>query len=571
MRAIDALHTCATQGGSLMSTTVSRGNSRIRRRAVFATFAVAALGATAPSSAALADGDGNHRWGRPSHIMSMCTGIRGNGNRIFAHFGSLARIVEYWGPVRCAAGGSSGSITTFLIDSVNRNPALERCGRRQCRGQQINDRHALMYRSMAGLTEVGIGADIRLVVDLVQRVQAADIESLLAEDPGAAVTAFSNILADFGNLINPEVIQLLAQSPDPAFHVRDLITGLQNAASFNVPDSTVFVRPGVINFSVLVDLFGRIGDFYAGYAPAGGQYDRAGVQGWLDACATPSRGTTWVEAAALPGPNGLTCGQAFADLYRAYETAHRAGPPQPSRLDEPIGDRLPMIAVTGVLTGAAIDQWNAARAQYFAAQPVSFAPSFDDVRFGYFGAPRDLERIDWRLERRYPDDAVTEKYFPLGPASWREVLGSSPAEPGLSAAVPLTAGVLSVGGWADPLRVQVLDSLGARRVITVNRRGGEQLSGFTPRVSVLLGATSEDLSQLYGLDNPRSSFVTGLTAADGVWCTDWDTPDGFDPAALFADGFNAPMLTDDPLLLRYPGSSPDLAIAGCTPGILPAE
>ncbi len=526
---------------------------------------VLAIGGTAHADSGNDNGDRN---GSASRAKELCTGIRGNGNRIFAHFGSLARLVEYYGPVRCAAGGSSGSITTFLIESVDINPVVERCGRRRCSAQQLAERHALMYRSMAGLTEVGIGADVRTIADVVAAAQAADVEGLLAIDPGAAVTAFTNVLADFGDLINPEVFELLAQSPDPAFHVRDLLHGLQDAASFTVTGPEVFVRPGVINVAALVDIFGRIGDFYSGY----GQYDAAGVRSWLDTCAAPSRGLTWAEAAMLATPGGATCGSQFADLYRAYETAHRADPPSPSRLDNQIGSQLPMMAVTGVLTGDAIAQWDQARAGYFAAQPVDFAPNFTDVKFGYFGQQRDLRAAQRGLSRRYPTDAVTERFFPLGAATWREILSSSPAEPGISAAVPLSSGVLSVGGWADPLRVQVLDAFGARHVVTINRRGGEQAGGFTPEVSRQLGATEADLTELYSLQDPNSSFVTALRSADAVWCTDWDTPDGFDPAALFADGFNAPMLTADRYFLRgrkpYPGASPDISIAGCTPGVL---
>jgi hypothetical protein len=508
-----------------------------------------------------------HDGRRSADALELCTGIRGNGNRIFAHFGSLARIVEHYGPIRCAAGGSSGSITTFLIESVGRNPVVDRCGRRRCSPAQLAARHALLYRSMAGLTEVGIGADVRTIVALVQRIQDEGIVALLDTDPVAAVAAFTNVLADFGEIINPEVFELLAQSPDPAYHVRDLIAGLQDAVAFRVRDSMVFVRVGVINFDVLVELFGRIGDFYAGYGP----FDRAGVAAWLDACATPSRGLTWVEAATLTTPDGSTCGATFAALYRAYETAHRATPPVPSRLHDRIGDRSPMLAVTGVLTGDAIAQWRAAREQYFAARPVSFTPDFDDVRFGYFGRDRDLARVRRGLDRHHLRDAVTEKFVALGQQTWREILGSSPAEPGFEAAVALSAGVLSVGGWADPLRVQVLDALGARHVVAVNRRGGEQLGGFTPEVSRQLGANDDELARLYSLTDPRSSFLAALRTADAVWCTDWDAPDGFDPAALFADGYSAPMLTRDRFFLRgrdrYPGASPDVQIAGCTPGL----
>ena len=542
---------------------VSFTSSARRRVATLLAVATGVIGAVAPPSVPAA-ADGPPAWSD----LELCAGIRGNGNRIFAHFGSIARLVEYYGPIRCAAGGSSGSITTFLIESVNQHPGINSCGRRwRCPDRRLRDRHALAYKSMAGLTDVGIGEDVQTVVALVGAVQDADIEALLQTDPEQAVVAFRNVLADFGDLINPEVFELLAQSPDPVFHVQDLIAGLQDAVGFQVADSTVFVRVGVINFDVLVNLFGRIGDFYAGVGPT----DVNGVKRWLDECAKRSRNLTWEEAAELPMRAGDTCGERFASLYREFETAHRDDPPVPSRLDDPIGTLQPMLAVTGVLTGDAIAEWEAARERYFAAQPPAFAPDFDDVRFGYFGHPSDLALIDHQLDKQHPGDAVTEKFFALGDATWREILGSSPNEPGFNAAVPLSAGVLSVGGWADPLRVQVLDALGGRHVVTVNRRGGEQLGGFTPEVSRQLGATDADLVRLYSIADPDSSFVRALETADAVWCSDWDSPDGFDVPALFADGYNAPMLTADRYFLRprraYPGASPDVSIAGCTPGV----
>lgn len=541
---------------------VSFTSSTRRRVAALVAVASGLFGAVAPSPA-----EASYRatW----HDLELCAGIRGNGNRIFAHFGSVARLVEYYGPIRCAAGGSSGSITTFFIESVNMHPGINECGRRhwRCPDKKVRDRHALAYKSMAGLTDVGIGEDVQTVAALIGAIQAADIETLLETDPLAAVEAFQNVLADFGAIINPEVFELLAQSPDPVFHVQDLIAGLQDAAGFQVADSNVFIRTGVINFDVLVDIFGRVGDFYAGVGPA----DIDGVDAWMDECAAPSRNLTWAEASLLPMAAGDTCGERFASLYRTFETAHRDDPPAPSRLDDSIGNDHPMLAVTGVLTGDAIDEWEVARERYFAAEPPEFAPNFDDVKFGYFGNAKDLQQIDRKLDRLHPGDAVTERFFSLGAATWREILGSSPNEPGFNAAVPLSSGVLSVGGWADPLRVQVLDALGGRHVVTVNRRGGEQLGGFTPEVTRQLGASDADLVDLYSLADPDSSFVNALETADAVWCSDWDAPDGFDVPALFFDGYNAPMLTSDRFFLRkkvrYPGASPDISIAGCTPGV----
>ena len=106
------------------------------------------------------------------------------------------------------------------------------------------------------------------------------------------------------------------------------------------------------------------------------------------------------------------------------------------------------MGVTGVLTGDAITAWKEARAAWIDAQPIPFEPNFSDVGVGYWGKERELKRMARRLDRGF-SDLISEQFVPLGSASWREVLSSSPAEPGFSPGVPLVSGFVSVGGWAD--------------------------------------------------------------------------------------------------------------------------
>ncbi len=502
---------------------------------------------------------------RPTAGQSTCAGVRGNGQNLFAHYGSLARHVEEYGAITCVAGGSSGSITAFLLESIWANPDVQNCrAGRRCDRLARDARMALMLKSVTGLVDSGLFEDVATINALFEGISAGEIEDLL-NDPDTAeegLQALRRLLRDLGPLINPEVFELLANSPDPVFHATDIIEGLQKGLQFIVDDPRVFLRTSVINFDAVADLFGVYGSFYAGYGPA----DRAGVSVWLRACAEPGLGLTWEQVAELPGTEGRTCGETFGDLFNAYreEVALDGGP---SRVDDPVGKYLPSFGVTGVLTGDAIDAWEEARAAWIAAEPIPFEPNFDDVGVGYWGKGRELRRIDRRLDRRY-DDLVSEQFVPLGPASWREVLSSSPAEPGFSPAVPLSSGVLSVGGWADPLRVLPLEALGVRKTIAINRLGG--VGGFTESVTRLLNASDAEIEALYSTTDPASSFYLGLERATGVWCTDWDGQGG-DPNLLFNDAYDSPLITDDRRLLRprfgYPNVGPDYSIAGCTPGV----
>ena len=275
----------------------------------------------------------------------------------------------------------------------------------------------------------------------------------------------------------------------------------------------------------------------------------------------PGVGLDWPTVAGLPAQGG-TCGTLFTETFEAYlDDYDPAG--QRQRLDDPIGLYLRSLVTTSVLENDAIGAYEAARASYLAAQPVTLDVDFDDVGFGYWGRPDDLVRTEARLAEFA--DAKSAKFSSLGGSPWREILAASPAEPGLSRAVELSDGRVSAGGWTDPVPTQVLRASGCGRVILVNRRDG--IGGFTTGVAAQLGATQADLDALYDLSDPASGFSTALSEADGVWCTDWDAPDTFDIAGLAAEGWNAPLETADPELLGYVNAGTNLGLPGCTPGV----
>ncbi|MEM8610237.1 MAG: hypothetical protein AAGF92_24320 [Myxococcota bacterium] len=534
------------------------------------TLVAAVAPSTADNSAASSYfGDGWYNWHgdfvpfRPRAKDSTCAGVRGNGQNLFAHYGVLARQVEEYGAVTCVAGGSSGSITAFVLESIWANPDVHNCRRGRCGNRARDARMALLLKSFTGLVDTGLFEDVATVQALIEGVDAEDIPGLLQGPfPEEGVEALIRVLRDLGPLMNPEVFVLLATSPDPVFHATDIIDGLQKGLAFIVDDPKVFLRTSVINFDEVATLFGLYGSFYAGYGPA----DRAGFSRWLNRCARASRGMTWEELTELPGTEGRTCGETFSDLFNEYREAFLASD-SANRVDDPVGAYLPAFGVTGVLTGDAITLWEEARAAWIAADPIPFEPDFDDIGVGYWGQERELRRMARRLDRDF-DDLISEQFEPLGSASWREVLSSSPAEPGFSPAMPLSGGLVSVGGWADPLRVTPLIALGARRTITVNRRDG--VGGFTADVTSLLNASDEDLDALYSTTDPDSSFFIGLDDVTGVWCTDWDGQGG-DPNLLFNDAYTSPLITDDRRFLRprfdYPNVGPDFSIGGCTPGV----
>ncbi|MFK7888814.1 MAG: hypothetical protein AB8G16_18300 [Gammaproteobacteria bacterium] len=498
------------------------------------------------------------------YVAPICVGIRGNGPRLWAHYSSIARIIEEFGAIGGAAGGSSGSISVFLAESINANPLLRTCDGRPCSQVEFNSRMALLYKSIQGLQSTGLIADVIAVVELVDAIAAGGIEDLLnSDEPLAGVEALLDILqdADLQNIINPELLTLILQSPDPVFHANDVVAGLQASLSFQVNDALPLVRPGPINFAAFANLVGRLGSFYAGYGP----FDASSTQSFLSSCAVQGRGMDWPAVAQLPSGQS-TCGEQFAALFDTFRDTYD---PQTdtNRLDDPIGLYLPALVTTSVLQGEAIAEFAQAKASYFAAEPVSLDVNFDDVGFGFWGATGDLNTVAANIGAF--DDPKSARFTSLGEDIWRNIVSVSPAEPGLSRALELPDGRVSAGGWSDAVPTQVLKALNCPRVILVNRRDG--IGSFTAGVARQLGASEAQLDAQFSLEDPNSGFARSLSEADGVWCTDWDAPGTFDVAGLFAAGWNPPLETADRKLLTYGNAGTGLGIAGCTPGVSGSE
>lgn len=494
----------------------------------------------------------------------VCAAVRGNGQLITAHFAALARIVEHYGPLYGAAGGSSGSITTFLTESIHMHPLVSSCRGEPCSRSEKAARIALLYKSLQGYLEVLAETDearaVQLLIPIAQEIQARNIEALAETDVAAAQDALMDLLTspELRDLINDELVDLVMTSPDPAFHVRDIAGALASFGAFEVDSTDVFVRPGALDFPVLAQLLGRIADFYAGYGPL----DEVAMEGFLNACAEQGRGQSWETITTLPAGDAR-CGDLFASTLVAWRELALEDPgAYPHRVDEMVGATMPALISTSVLTGDAAAQFRQAKADYFAAQEHTMTVDFADVRFGYWGAYEDLQRVE--ANTLGFDDAKTAKFLSLGEATWAEVLALSPAEPGLARALEIDDELVSAGGWSDLHPVLVLENMGCEEVVYVTRRGEE--SGFAAQVATQLGMTEEDRTALWSLEEP-SGFSLSLEEADAVWCTDWNSFSATDVAAISADAYAPPMVSNDPFFVdgsnAYDDVSDGTGLTGC--------
>ncbi|HSO32652.1 MAG TPA: hypothetical protein VLT33_09050, partial [Labilithrix sp.] len=436
-----------------------------------------------------------------STAPKLCAAVRGNGESILTHFASLSRIVEHYGVVDGMAGGSSGSITTFTYESILKNPAMK--------GDA--SRIALALKSLQGYADV-VGdsdeaASIKGLAGTAAKLKAdyaaKGIEALGSDEAVEAAKRLKEILEvpEIRALVNPEVFTMLADANHLAFNVNEIKTSISQLGAFSVDDNRLFFRTGVLAWPALAKMFGRVGDFYAGYGPS----DKAGMTDWLDSCAESTRDLPWAEAKNVAMESGGTCGAAFGKLVSSFRAKARTTEgTYPSRIDERAGDPkspLHKLVSTAVLEREAVTKYKAARARYvtgeFPTGAIPFEPSFSDVNFGYWGSDADLAKVKSNPERF--DDLKTKKFSSLGNAPWREILAASPAEPGLSRFVELSDGRYSAGGWSDLAPALVLKNLGCEQVIYVTREGDE--SGFATKIAKNAGMSESDWKNLYDLGN----------------------------------------------------------------------
>ena len=157
---------------------------------------------------------GQYTPSRPIAALTTCAGIRGNGQNLFAHYGSLARHVEEYGAIKCAAGGSSGSITAFFIESIWASPDVHNCRRGRCGIRARDARMSLMLKSVVGLVDTGLFEDATTINALIGGIQAGGIVELLeGPTPQEGVDALLRLLRDLGPLINPELFVLFEILP----------------------------------------------------------------------------------------------------------------------------------------------------------------------------------------------------------------------------------------------------------------------------------------------------------------------------------------------------------------------
>jgi hypothetical protein len=513
---------------------------------------------------------------------ALCGAIKGNGPRILAHFTSLARITEEFGVLDAAAGGSSASITMFLYESMLKNRAISTCGTRPCTTTEKNERLALFLKSIHGYGEiVAQETGISKLAEEIGRVQVT--KATTAVELAATVSALRNTVnANVQAILNTREILALLREKDPnilAFNVSEIRTSFAQFGNFTAPDNRIFFRVPIIDWDAATRVFGRAANFYAGegYGP----YDYAETASFLDACAPSTRGKSWVESKAVTTKNG-SCGDLFQGLllrHRDEIDAHGSPAGSHNRVDDNVGASFRAIAHSTAIVGETVRNYEKATLDYrlgkvspTSGNVESFSPNFKDLVFGYWAGAEDSKRIANLSKDPRWSELKSAKAHAFPQRTWEYALSRSPAEPGIATMRTNEdpTAKYTVGGWGDAFPTQVLRQIGCRNVLLVTKQE-KSSSSFTSNVATKLGASSQEVAQMFAYAQSSGDASQSLRNADGVWCTNWDAPGTTDVQAIATEGYNAPLLTSNPTFQSYSKAvtSERAALAGCTPGVAP--
>lgn len=528
-----------------------------------------------------------------------CLAIRGNGELAPAHWGAMANVVERLGLPRAQAGGSSASISMFLLDAIasNRFVTAEK-------PQAKRARAALLIKSLEGFTEFLMSTtqfkefktlygqmmtirqtqsleEILLMVASPDAVRAN--EALIRKNLATAMEVGILNKKTFDSIILSLHSILAANDPSTAeletarvrFQVTELLQAVSIVGAFDAAtDANLFFRPGFVDFDVLAKQLGEIGQFYSAR-----DLNKADESKWSDffnSCQAVSVGKQWPEFA---GTNG--CRDRFNEIIALHFSR-----PHANFAEEIIGKSILSFPATAVISGKSVAEVNTAFVKYANEMNPQFGATFKlqnpaDVSFGYWGSEAALKKIETNLKK---DDPKSRRFKALGSASWSEALRLSPAEPGLSPLKPFAHGkedFYSAGGWSDLHPVKVLKAAGCSSVVYLTRRGGESLfaQGVAKRLLSVdpLDLTGTDTSfgrkwdllrtrpkadadrnwiannngdtsdmtslwsGLYNMANPNSSIRKSLDEADAILCTDWNAfqiKNG--PHEMISDSYLAP-------------------------------
>ena len=499
---------------------------------------------------------------------SYCLAIRGNGENVAAHWPALARLVEENGMPSATSGGSSATVSMFLLDSLAGNPALN-AEKDEAKRRKMQ---AVLLKSLPEfVTEMAKHDKLLDVYGLMRELKdqnSTTVSRILGglSKPGALSTGdMAKMFQKYAPLVNPDLVRGLGTN-QPFFR-EEAKNAVKVFGQFDAKEPNLFVRPGVVDFKYFSVILGSVADFYAGNTDAATAKE---LSDFANDCAESTYRKAWKDAPASD------CQKRFQGIVRTYLSR---GQFQHKALFQSAGTNVKSYPSTSVVKGEAARQLKSLNEAYAKGDASAAYGDFSvdykkgELAFGYWGSDADLKKIDKGLETyRRQGDEKSKRFQAMGPGNWFEVLATSPAEPGLASAQAIPTGTTraqvlaelkrpiterwqglnyrkdeySAGGWADLHPTGLLRASGCERVAYLTRKDGDAV--FGQQIFIRLSGSKGDIpfweklgeknndgykvdgtkaantpwNKLYNLGNRDSSFNRALGLADAVYCTDWN-------------------------------------------------
>ena len=345
--------------------------------------------------------------------QNVCYAIRGNGPRIFSHFGAMAKAVEEIGIPKGAAGGSSASITSFFLESISINSALSQDDTE--RRKQLS----LILKSMEGFLKVATTSKQVAALFYFNNV-ISNLRSEVNRDLGSPRETLENIRIvlsrEVVGFVNPEIFTFITQSPASIeWKIQQIRSAVNEFGKFSAKDPKIFLRPGLINFDYFSEVIGRIGSFLASYAPM----KDSQWQQYFELC-DETKGKLWPDFSK-------ECQDMFVNMANEFFQSE----PGINRADEPISGQPgfhTLVTTSMTQQQHAVATINTLKNSYFdnSFKDGDFPElNFDDYVFGYWGKPSHLDALTARAAKN--ETLHWSKTFAIGQRPWKEALSLSRA------------------------------------------------------------------------------------------------------------------------------------------------
>lgn len=519
-----------------------------------------------------------------SPSSAPCFAIRGNGELMPSHWAALSHAIEVYGVPQAIAGGSSGSLSAFLLDSILINPVykkLESSSRSE--DQTItasyllktiqlifentanNPKFSTLIKMLSNLqsapTQLGFTPELmNWIKNYSGNLSATDAKNL--ED---ALKQVKNSEVFFGPGVEKAFTSVVAfnqnKSPNALNDLKLQLSILKKTASvlgkFDAEhDPALLLRPGIINFNGLAKVFGKVANFLS-LRKASPSFIKQ-FESHISLCAKESSKLSMNEFRKTS--DGMKCIEDFNSLFNRYYNEVTLNTNE-ERYNDPISgnQNFTSIITTAVATGSSSKIISESQKQYLLTGDDQIAEKLkineSEIKFGYWGSPSKLEQIKNTFSKSQTSWTTADKskrFISLGDTKWITALSRSPAEPGLSSFLPLSDESsetrLSLGGWSDLHPILVLKAMGCKNTVYITRSGGD--SPFSQGVAKRLfnfddksvpwsklrptdpksqeenskGVPDDGSlwSKMYNLGNPNSSFSQSLLNASAVVCTNWN-------------------------------------------------